>query len=281
MAIFNLMHCTLPPPAHGTAGYQEVIETVAWGLRKLGHEVRHSVNQADPDATNILFGAQILPIEQLQILPKNSIIYNFEQMRNLAIEQIRPEIHFIAQNFQIWEYSADNLEAWARLGATTNVKVVPVAYAPILTRILKPAVEDIDVLIYGGIGEKRLNAFNALSHAGLKVVFFSGFFGEIRDAFIARSKLVLNVNLYDQSRMFEIVRVSYLLANKKAVLSLTDHDTAIEDDIKPCIGFTDFDKLASTCRVLVDNADMRRAFEDYGFTVFCWRDIRAILGGLI
>ena len=127
----------------------------------------------------------------------------------------------------IWDYSKANLDPWKMLGAT-SVKIVPIAYAPILTRILKPAEQDIDVLLYGISGGKRLEAFQILSQAGLKVMFFSGLYGDARDQLIARSKIILNVNLYNFAQIFEIVRVSYLLANKKAVVSVIDQNTFLK-----------------------------------------------------
>lgn len=278
MAKYNLVHCLLhPTKAHGLLGYSEVIDTIRWGLVQLGHEVRRSVNQSDTECINIIFGAQILPVPVLEGLPANSIIYNFEQMRNVPTELIRPEMHYIAKRFRIWDYSTGNQEAWQRLGAGPNVKIVPIAYAPILSNIVKPEVQDIDVLMYGGADEKRHRAFDLLAEAGLAVVYLCGLYGAARDSLIARSKIILNVNRYDQSRVFEIVRVSYLLANKKAVVSTLDENNVVEDDIKLCVRFTDFDKLASNCRILAENTEARNALENYGFELFSQRDIREIL----
>lgn len=277
MPRINLVHCLLHPTRpHGLLGYAEVIETVQWGLEQLGREVTRSINQPAPACLNIFFGAQVLPVPVLESLPQGSIIYNFEQMRNLPVDQIRPEVHFIAKNFRIWDYSTGNREAWAQLGAR-DVQIVPIGYAPVLTRISKPDIQDIDVLIYGGSDEKRLRAFHDLAEAGLTVLFVCGLYGEGRDSLIARSKLVLNINRYDRSRVFEIVRVSYLLANKKAVISTFEDNTLIEDDIQSCIRLVDATSLAKNARFLADNADARRLMEQHGFDVFSRRDIRKIL----
>ncbi len=244
-------------------------------------EVTCSVNQPDAECINIIFGAQVLPIALLDALPADSIICNFEQLRNIPIEQIRPEMHFIARRFQIWDYSPGNAETWAQLGAGKNLHIVPIGYAPILTRIAKPEVQDIDVLIYGGSDEKRLRAFHILAEAGVAVMFVCGMYGAARDGLIARSKIILNVNRYDRSRVFEIVRVSYLLANKKVVVSTLDEDVAVDDDIKACVRFTDFDKLGGDCRFLADNAQARGLMEEHGFNTFVGRDIRVILKNVI
>lgn len=276
MAKFHLVHYVPHPRLHGLWGYLEIIQTVRWGLEKLGHQVSYGVNKIEHKATNIIFGAQLIPLDFLPQLPADTIIYNFEQTRGLAAEQIREEILYIAKTFRVWDYSAANLDAWHEIGGR-DVKVVPIGYAPILSRINKPKIQDIDVLFFGLSGEKRLAAFDKLSNAGLAAVFVSGLYGPERDKLIARAKLVLNINLYDVSRIFEIARVSYLLANKKAVVSLFEPDTYIEEDIQTGIKFTELNCLVADCNYLLEQETERLRYEQAGFKLFSQRDIRVIL----
>jgi len=259
---------------HGLNGYKEVIETVGWGLEQFGHRVSYALNTAGTDATNIVFGAQVMPIAALQKLPPGTIIYNFEQLRDVGAE-IR---HYAATpHFTIWDYSAANLASWRALGRA-DVKIVPVGYAPILTRIAKPPHQDIDVLLYGLAGERRLQVFHALSQSGLSVVFVSGLYGAARDDLIARAKIVLNINLYAQSKIFEIVRVSYLLANRKAVIADLDVNTSIEDDIRPAVRFAaSLKELLELCASLIKNDSERSKLEELGLACISRRDIRDIL----
>lgn len=279
MARYHLMHCVPDPRMHGLKGYREVIETVGWGLEQLGHRVSHALNASGADATNIVFGAQVMPIAALQKLPPGTIIYNFEQLRDVAADRIRPEIRHYAQtpHFTVWDYSAANLSSWRALGRH-NVKIVPVGYAPILTRIAKPPHQDIDVLLYGLAGERRLQVFHALSQIGLSAVFVSGLYGVARDDLIARAKIVLNINLYPQTKVFEIVRVSYLLANRKAVIADLDVNTSIEDDIRPAVRFaSSLKELLDLCMALVKDDSERSKLEELGLACISRRDIRDIL----
>ncbi|WP_164075752.1 hypothetical protein, partial [Stenotrophomonas maltophilia] len=75
---FHLAHLIPDPRMHGLNGYKEVIDTVAWGLGELGHEVTYAVNDFAKGATNIVFGAQVAAIETLERLRPDTIIYNFE-----------------------------------------------------------------------------------------------------------------------------------------------------------------------------------------------------------
>ena len=84
-----------------------------------------------------------------------------------------------------------------------------------------------------------------------------------RDAFLARSKIMLNVHYYE-SRLFEIVRVSYLLANRKCVVSETGADRAIEQQFEPGIAFAPYEKLAETCIGLLKDAAARGATAEAG-----------------
>ena len=175
MAHFHLMHCIPNPRMHGLYGYKEVIETIAWGLEQLGHRVTYAINERAAGATNIVFGAQVMPVAALAELPPGTIIYNFEQLRDVAVERIRSEIRYYAQvpHFTIWDYSAANLPSWRAL-KRPDVKVVPVGYAPILSRIPRAVRQDIDVLLYGMSGERRLQTFHGLSQLGLVTLFVSG-----------------------------------------------------------------------------------------------------------
>ncbi len=284
MAKFNLLHCLPHPRMHGLNGYKDVIDSVQWGLTQLGHTVTYRLNSYDESATNIVFGAQVLPLAFLQQLPTNSIVYNFEQLRGRDSSAIRPEVHYCAQHFQIWDYSETNLETWRLLavagGAAAGAlapKHVPVGYAPVLTRIAKPATQDIDVLIYGMGGDKRADAFTRISRTGITTLFACGLYGAVRDDLIARSKIVLNINLNSVSQIFEIVRVSYLFANKKAVVATLDDNTFVEDNIRAAIKFTTAENIARDCLTLSQDAAERTRLEQAGYAQFIERDIVAIL----
>jgi hypothetical protein len=279
MTHYHLMHCV---PAdrtmHGLHGYKELIDTIAWGLEQLGHRVSYALNETMGDATNIIFGAQVMPIAALKRLPHGTIIYNLEQLREITVPQIREEIRYYASvpHFEIWDYTSANVPAWRAL--RRQVKIVPVGYAPILTRIPKAQRQDIDVLIYGISGERRLQTVHALSLSGLATVFVSGLYGAARDELISRARLVLNINLYPHTRIFEIVRVSYLLANRKAVVSDLDANTSVDDDIRPALKFVStLPELLNVCEGLARNDRERTKLEELGYSCISRRDIREFL----
>lgn len=271
------MHC-LPAQRiyHGLNGYREVIDTIFWGLKKMGHRVTYTVNDFSADAVNIVFGSQILPIDELVALPRNTIIYNLEQMRSPTNYQSTQEFRYCAENFRIWDYSPANLRAWQDVDVK-NIEIVPIGYAPVLSSIPKARNQDIDVLFYGSPIGNRLDIFKAICGSGLKAMFVSGFYGAERDELIARSKIVLNVPSDDKAGIFEIVRVSYLWANKKAVIADLQPNAYIEDDIKGSVKFSPFADIVKNCHALIEDYPTRVAVEEAGFAAISKRDITAIL----
>lgn len=277
---FNIAH--LVPHAgtrslmHGLYGYREVIETVCWGLSDLGYDVTVSENGFRGGCVNIVLGAQMLADAELQRLPPESIIYNFEQIGGMRIDALKPQIRTVANRFRIWDYSEANLATWQMIGTGHDVINVPVGWAPILNRIIPAVPQDIDVLLYGTPAQLRLDIFNELSRAGMTCVFVCGMYGKARDELIARAKLVLNIN-HHQSRIFEIVRVSYLLANAKAVVADRQPGAYIEPLLEGAVAFCAPDRVLAQCEALLDDESARRELETRGRAMIEGRPISRIL----
>jgi hypothetical protein len=266
------------PRLHGKA-FLEVMDTLTWGLEQLGHRVTRAVNSFQKDATNIVFAAQLLPVAAQKELPADTIVYNFDPLRNLSLRYhaIKPEVlHYVA-NFRIWEYSQGNLESWMGLSPKHQVRYVPVGFAPLLCRIAKPSVQDIEVLLYGTTGQERLQVLHELSHRGFTAVYAAGLFGTARDELIGRAKIVLNVNYNNFAKIFEVVRVSYLLANRKAVVADESADSFIDPDLRPGVKLALLSQLVDACKLLLENDAERVRLEETGFAVIRQRDIVRIL----
>jgi hypothetical protein len=91
--------------------------------------------------------------------------------------------------------------------------------------------------------------------------------------------VVVNINRYPKLRTFEVVRVSYLLGNGKAVVSDFYPEYRLDDDLRQAVAFAPLDKVIATCeRVLADPVERQR-LETAGRVVMQSRDIRKILDG--
>jgi hypothetical protein len=243
-------------------GFREVAETVAGGLGALGHDAVVVAGPPPAGRRAIVLGANLLgrhPVE----LPADAILYNLEQVEPgspwFGSEQLD-----LFRRHRVWDYSARNAARLAALGVPAPV-VVPIGYVPEMTRIAAGA-EDIDVLFYGSMNPRRSAIVRRLRADGLRVEAAFGVYGAARDALIARAKVVLNVHFYE-AKVFEVVRVSYLLANRKAVVSERGADPDEEAPFAPALRFARYDELARECRELVTSAAERRRLGDAGLDV--------------
>ncbi len=263
------------PPSNPTigGGFREVAEAVHFALLALGHDSVLS-NRLDLDERRtIVFGANHLVHYGLKP-PKNPIFYNLEQLGDDSPWMTMPEFVDLFRRYPTWDYSQANIERLAALGLPRPT-YVPIGYVPELTRIA-PAPEDIDVLFYGMLSERRYAVLRDLHDRGLRVKWLSGALGVSRDAWIARSKIVLNVH-YWEAKIFEIARVSYLLANRRAVVSEGGADPALERGLESGVAFADYDELADRCVELVGDERARRELAERGYQAFSARSQAAIL----
>lgn len=278
---FHLTHIVPNPKLHIYMGHMEIIETIQWGLINLGHEVTYAINRFRNDAVNIVFGAQVLGIPALKALPQGTIVYNLEQIAGFKPEELRESLTYCADKFTVWDYSEFNLPTWTAMNPKIPVVHVPIGYAPILSRIEKPADQDIEVLFYGGPGGYRLGIFYDLCQNLVRAVFVHGLYGASRDSLIARSKLVLNINQHSRTNVFEMARVSYLLSNRKAVVSDFSSSTKIEYDLSDVIVLTPTDRVVQECLQLLADDARRVELEESGYEFMTKRDITGILSAAI
>lgn len=250
--------------AHSEA-FREVAIAVRSGLAALGHDALISTRFV-PDRQNIILGPQLLPLVG-QVPPRNAILFNLEQVSE-GSPWITPHLLHGFRRYQVWDYSEANADAWSKFEVPRPV-VVPIGYAPELSKIT-PSEEDIDVLFYGSINDRRANVLNTLSARGVKVKAVFGIYGDARDALIARSKIVLNAHFYP-AKVFEIVRVSYLLANRKCVVSERGCRSEEESPFEQGVAFSDYDGLVETCIALLHDADRRKQIAAAGFAAISSR----------
>ena len=277
MASFHVLHWIPDPRLHIFNGYNEVIETLLWGLARLGHEVTYAVNSIKAGAIPIVLGAQMMDRATLTGLPRGSILYNLEQLDGLRATGRRlDDLAWAGRHLTIWDYSDVNLQTWRELGATAAH--VPIGFAPFLSRIERPPHQDIDVLMYAAPSKNRLLLLSELCGLGRSAMFVCGLYGAARDALIARAKLVLCLTSNADSAIFSIVRASYLMANRKAVVG----DLAcVERDIAGGVALAPRSHLAALCERFLGADEDRRRLEQAGYDVMVRRDIRLILGSAL
>jgi hypothetical protein len=203
---------------------------------------------------------------------------NFERLaggHSLQMEKI------IGKRFQIWDYSDANMAIWNSIETKFPVYFAKVAYAPILEKVPSNVPQDIDFLFYGSLTPERLSVISKITKMRSDLTHFSvvsliSIYGKQRDEFIARSKVVLNIS---HQVNFEIVRVSYLLANKKPVLCYSDTEALqVEPDLKNnCLKFVNENNIYEECERLILNEEYRNFYAENCYQIFKKRDVKNII----
>jgi len=262
--------------------WREAIDALHHGLGELGAAAPIRANQIENGSRPIIFGAHHLAQGDEFRLPTNSIIYNLEQLIP-GYPWYNERYLRILQRFSVWDFSLRNIEYMRRDGITQSAMHVPVGYVPQHSRIA-PQVEDVDVLFYGLISPRRKAVLDQLAGRGYKVVALNGVFGDERDRWIARAKVVMNIHL-NEGGMFEWLRILYLLANRKAVVS-ENNEEEIDDDILDGVYVARYEELVQTAAELVRDDAKRAVLAERGFRAISIperrmsRVLKKVLGGV-
>ena len=217
---------------------REAITSCVSGLTALGFEVTQADAQLVPHAVNVVLtsGADEALRHNISSIA-HVIVYNWEQILP-SVPWVNLDYFKLLKSHHVWDYSASNVAALKAAGIC-NIHHLKMAYAPQMTRFESQAEPDIDVLFYGNINPRRQAVIDAIRAKGLHVVTSNdvegGLHGAVRDQYLARAKMVLNLHGQDESTAFEIARVSYLLANKKTVVSEINAGNDIDDDLRRAI----------------------------------------------
>jgi GT2 family glycosyltransferase len=260
--VYCIWIVNVPGNIHHT--FDEIALGLKAAFRKLGFDAPVVTDPDNISGTAIVLGCNRLAKLQISELPENIILYN--------LEQVQPNSPWLNDNYlellrshPVWDYSNINMKELEKIGVT-DVTHCGIGYEPELTKI--PQIEeDIDVLFYGSINDRRKQILEALKESGLNIVTLFGAYGGKRDEYIARAKIILNIHYYE-AKLFEIVRISYLLANKKFIISEPGSDIEFEKIFDGGIVFSKIEDIANDCHKYLKNENFRKAVATKGFEIF-------------
>ena len=259
-ALVKLAVCIVSPPGYAhSETFREIAETVQFAARALGHDAILTTRGDLPDRQTIVLGPNLLARYSMP-LARGAILYNLEQAGSAP--WFEPAVLELFRRHPVWDYSERNASNLAAMGLP-RPRVVPIGWAPELERIAPASSPDIDVLFYGSWNERRQRLLDELRKAGARVEAVFGVYGAQRDALIARSRVVLNVHFFE-AKVFEIVRVSYLLGNGRAVVSERGAAPEEEAPFEEAVAFADYDGLTRACLDLLEHDRERARLSEAG-----------------
>ncbi|MDR3175479.1 MAG: hypothetical protein LBU06_02965 [Desulfovibrio sp.] len=247
-------------------GFDDVILPLFHALRRLGFSVETRVNSPNPGSVNILFGTCNAPGCLDETLPKNSIIFNLEQLTTKTpwnnpryIEHLR--------RFTVWDYSRRNARYLRKSRGLADVVHLRLGYVPEMTRLNPEYPQTVDVLFYGTVNKRRRKIIEDLRSAGASVSAARGIFGTERDLAIAAARLVLNVHYYVPATL-EMPRLGYLWANGKTVVSERRKETEIDPGLEESCRFCAYEDLVGETLSMLCSARARELQARAGFAAF-------------
>ena len=255
-----------PPGYAHSAAFAEVAEGLHHTLRTLGHDSVLTDRLDLADRRTIVLGSNLLDRFGIQP-PRDCILYNLEQVDDDSTWMTNSLLELFRRH-PVWDYSQLNIDQLVAKGLPRPTHV-PIGYVPELSRIT-PEAEDIDVLFYGSTNERRFAVLQELRARGFRVESIFGVYGAARDAWIARAKIIINIHYFE-------AKVSYLLANKRAVVSERGADLTQERELESGVGFADYDQLADRCTELLGDERARRELAEQGHRMFSARSQAEIL----
>jgi hypothetical protein len=238
--------------------FEEVALSLHEAFAALGMDAPIVSDVLQVRGTAIVLGPHLL---HRLVYPRDLILYNLEQVYQNPVVMTPAYIALLKQH-PVWDYSARNVAAFAAQGV--KAALCGVGYMPGLTRIKPAPVKDIDVLFIGSLNPRRGRVLEQIAACGAVVKVAFDCYGAERDAWIARARIVLNLHFYE-AKLFEIVRVSYLLANQVCVVSETGFDTELEAPFAGGVAFAGYDGLAPACVKLLADEAARARIAQKGF----------------
>lgn len=184
--------------------------------------------------------------------PKNYILIQNEQPGSNWIGDKLFDL--MSRALGVWEFNPKHNEKWKQLGYNSFHLPMRTPMGPYLEHFTEKE-KDIDILFYGGMHARRREVERRLRKhlPGKNIVFrYFDLFGEEREDFISRAKIVLNIRFWPEGTL-QTHRIEYLLARGKCIVSETSGDDTLDSDYVQGIRFCDYGDFVPVIRKLLDN----------------------------
>jgi hypothetical protein len=256
---FNIV-LVQPPGYIHTLALWEIGKLFLHSFRSLGIECRFQINTFEAEAINVVLGYQVLS-DPAVVRSDNCTIYQLEQLSDREGWFQPHHLDLFRRAREVWDYSAENI-GFLRARGINNVRLLPIGFHEALRTIRKDPSPDIDVLFYGSLNQRRQAVLDDLARTNTVKRLF-GVYGEERDRFVARSRIVLNIHFYE-AQIMEQPRISYLLNNGCFVVSEESKINPFGDGLV----VAPYSLLAETCRAWLKNPGERDRLAQAGFDRF-------------
>ena len=175
----------------------------------------------------------IFTINKIEKLPKNYIVYNFEQLVS-SREWSESFFSKCSKAKLILDYSLENIKIFKNNGL--DAIHFPYGWTPFHEYNGLIGNKDIDIIFLGSKSERRDSILNSY---GNSIYYRDSIFGEQYDDIVNRSKISLNIHNYDGSSILEVTRIVPLVSRGVLVVSERSDDKYYDDRMEGVIIYID------------------------------------------
>ena len=192
------------------------------------------------------------------------IVYQSEPLVQNHWWKTEDLIENLKQFDEVWDYDLENVELLREFGI--DAKFRPPVRTDALKTVMNCVNPDIDVLFYGSFTpyrEKMMDDYmhripvteNDYVYGETSFIWAFNFCDKKLDEWIARSKIILNLNPYEGDTRQQQTRIFYALNNNKCVLSQASRVNYFGDSI---VEFTDHQDMKNKLTYLLTNDTWRQ-----------------------
>jgi hypothetical protein len=220
--------------------FADVVESLCWGLRQLGHDPE-AATYPRPGVRNIILAPHLLLAidEEVRIEP-GTIVYNGEPLWSpLFVRSLRLLGNPKAE---VWDYSRTTTKALADIGIAA--RTVPYAWSPATSLVPLAEPRTVDVLFVGSRSPRRdriLSKLAAVPELSTHTLF--GVYGDVCRQWLARSKVALNVHYWPEGGCEDL---RLLAANSMLCASVSEGEPD-EPYKRPWAKWAPYDQIAEEC----------------------------------
>lgn len=226
-------------------------------LMSLENEVVHSKDRLFVDTGDVYI---VVGVHHFKSLPVNYIVAQTEQPGSNWFNQTLYQA--LGGALGIIDFSPRLHDKWKSRGYNSYYVPIRIPMDMFIETGAKDIFfdggsKDIDVLFYGGRRDRRVTLERRLKkrfpHKNIVFRYYD-LFGEEREQFIARSKIVLNTHFWPESSL-ETHRIEYLMARGKCVVSERSMDPDLDAEYRGAVNFCEYDAIEAMVSRLLRNPE--------------------------
>jgi hypothetical protein len=227
--------------------FTEAARALRDSIEAAGYASRHSVNEADLHALNIVLGAVSKMREILREFdPAKTVVFNFEQLESNSILLDDEYLDWL-RGWHVADYHSRNVAFLKqRNGHDQRVFELPLVPSPPAGIVEEAQARTVDVLFYGTLNERRSELIGRLEAAGLSVEVVAGAYAEELAPAMQRARLVLHAHFYDTG-LFPVVRFLQPIAAGVPIVCENSVLSQLSDWSQSGIVFAEYESIVPAC----------------------------------